>query len=244
MNNTTHVKCKYCKQEFLSQRPKSRPAKYCSTVCCNRDRLLGKGVLQPKPCLVCGSMYKPQRSTTKFCSNQCSAKWKSQDLAYLEKLKTACILRSQKPEYLEILSQRAKERWNTKEFQIKMRDIFNSDEWLEKSLHTYTAKEYVMPSGKKVYVQGYEDQALDELLKKYDESDILVDRKDIRKKIGQITYKINEKIHQYIPDIYIISEMRIIEVKSEWTYRVNEEVNLLKRDAVLSRGLSFDFMII
>ena len=108
----------------------------------------------------------------------------------------------------------------------------------------YTSKEYVMPSGQKVLVQGYEDRALDTLLEKYDESDILVDRRDIRERIGQITYELESKTHQYIPDIYIISENRVIEVKSDWTYHINEAVNLLKRDAVLAKGISFEFMIL
>lgn len=233
------VICKYCSKSFFTK----RNAKYCSIACSNRDRLLGKGELQPKPCEVCGTIYKPQKRTTRFCSNQCSAHYKSQDPNFIDSLKTGCAKRSQKPEYLQKLSQRAQERWSNVEFKKKMRNIFDSDEWIEGSIN-YANKEYTMPSGKTVLVQGYEDRALDVLLEKYSESDILVDRRDIRERIGQITYELEGKTHQYIPDIYIISENLVIEVKSEWTYRINKDVNLLKRDAVLTKGISFEFMIL
>ena len=35
----------------------------------------------------------------------------------------------------------------------------------------------------------------------------------------------------------------MIEIKSEYTYRHNKEINDLKRDAVLKAGIGFKFMI-
>jgi len=113
------LSCKYCQKTFTSK----RDAKYCSTACSNRDRLLGKGEIQPKPCKVCGTIYKPQRRSTQFCSNRCSSQSKAQDPNFLESLKAGCSKRSQNPEYLEKLSQRAKERWQDTDFQKKMEDI-------------------------------------------------------------------------------------------------------------------------
>ncbi len=110
--------------------------------------------------------------------------------------------------------------------------------------NSYKLKDYIFPSGKIVKTQGYENLALDILLKTYKESNILTDNKDIEKKIGQIWYLDNNgKKHRYYPDIYIISENRIIEVKSDWTYKCKKDNIFLKQQACLNDGLNFEFMI-
>lgn len=80
----------------------------------------------------------------------------------------------------------------------------------------YKFKEYVMPSGKIVKLQGYEDTALDELVQKYEEENICVGRANI----PTVEYYINETKHVYFPDFFIKSENKIIEVKSEWTIKL------------------------
>jgi hypothetical protein len=80
----------------------------------------------------------------------------------------------------------------------------------------YKFKEYIMPSGKIVKLQGYEDTALDELVQKYEEDDICVGRANI----PTVEYYINETKHVYFPDFFIKSENKIIEVKSEWTIKL------------------------
>lgn len=54
----------------------------------------------------------------------------------------------------------------------------------------------------------------------------------------------NEKDRIYLPDIYIKPENRIIEVKSEYTYNLELEKNLLKKEACIKSNLSFEFWII
>ena len=234
------IECKYCKNKFSTH----REAKYCSTACCNRDRLLGKGEIQPKPCIVCGKTYKPQKRTTRFCSNACSSQWKSQDPAYIENLKAGCLKRSDDPAYIEKLSKKALERWNNPDFREKMEGIYTSDEFAQKSNESYLVKDYVFPSGKTVRVQGYEPQALDKLLESYNEDDILVG-KDIRECTGQIVYTDeNGNLRRYNPDIYIRSERKIVEVKSDWTYNVNFEQNQRKKQACEDLGYQFVFMIL
>jgi hypothetical protein len=71
-------------------------------------------------------------------------------------------------------------------------------------------KEYTFPSGKIVKIQGYENIALDILLKEYKEQDILTNRSDMLK----ISYWYNKKNRIYFPDIYIPNQNKIIEVKS------------------------------
>jgi len=120
----------------------------------------------------------------------------------------------------------------------------NSEIFSKSKSTAFSSKEYKMPSGKIVKVQGYEDKALDILLDKYDESDLIVKDSDIEKAIGKIEYLDNDKIRRYYPDIYIISENRIVEVKSDYTFNKEFNINILKRQACINMGLNFDFMIL
>jgi hypothetical protein len=43
--------------------------------------------------------------------------------------------------------------------------------------------------------------------------------------------------------VYIISENKIIEVKSKYTYELHKEKNLAKQAACLARFLNFEFRI-
>ena len=104
--------------------------------------------------------------------------------------------------------------------------------------------DYILPSGKIIRLQGYEGKVLDSLLLKYKESNILVSVKDINKKLGYIEYEENGKIRKYYPDFFVISENKIYEVKSSWTYKINKVENELKRQACLNKGLSFEFIIL
>lgn len=106
-------------------------------------------------------------------------------------------------------------------------------------------KTYIFPSGRKIKIQGYENYVLDYLLIKYNENDILAGTKEIKQICGNsITYMQDDFEHVYYPDIYIKSTNMFIEVKSKFTYDINLEKNLLKRDAILKRGFNFKFMII
>lgn len=107
----------------------------------------------------------------------------------------------------------------------------------------YRHKEYVMPSGKKVKVQGYEDRALDLLLDRFGESEVFVGRKAIEEQIGRVTYVNDGITHSYYPDIYVRSANTIYEVKSRYTYDVNERINLLKAEACVNLGMGFEFII-
>jgi hypothetical protein len=87
----------------------------------------------------------------------------------------------------------------------------------------YNKKQYILPSGKLLHYQGYENFALDELLhiEKIDENEIITNRKDV----PEIWYidKNNKKRRHYV-DIYIKSQNRCIEVKSTWTNQSKNNV--------------------
>lgn len=110
-----------------------------------------------------------------------------------------------------------------------------------KSIGKY--KEFILPSGKMIKLQGYEPQVLDDLLNYFLEEDIVHGAKNINNEVGSINYFYKEKERRYYPDFYIKSLNMIIEVKSMWTYNMWIEKNLLKKRACLEMGLNFEFVI-
>lgn len=100
-------------------------------------------------------------------------------------------------------------------------------------------KEYKMPSGEIRKIQGYENLALNELLNYYSENEIKTRRKDV----PRIQYSHNEKDRYYFPDIFIPNKNLLIEVKSEYTFNINIDINYKKRDACITNGYNYEFWI-
>jgi hypothetical protein len=97
-----------------------------------------------------------------------------------------------------------------------------------------------MPSGKIVKYQGYENLALDELFERgYSEDDIHIGRS----KVPLITYYIDKVKHVYFPDIYIKSENKIIEVKSDWTLKLKRANINEKAEATVKANYTFEVWI-
>lgn len=96
-------------------------------------------------------------------------------------------------------------------------------------------KEFLMPSGKLVFLQGYEPQVLKHLLKfEFEENDFDFEN------IPTISYNNDKKYH---PDFFIKSKNLIIEVKSWYTYKKTLKVNLQKKKATIENGYNFKFYI-
>lgn len=118
-----------------------------------------------------------------------------------------------------------------------------NDKLFEKAQKSgFRRKKYILPSGKVVYVQGYENVALDVLLQHYNEEDIAIGTQ-ITQYTDKIYYKFKNKTLRYHPDLYIISINKIIEVKSTWTFSVDIEKNNAKKNECIVRGVDFQFMI-
>jgi hypothetical protein len=102
-------------------------------------------------------------------------------------------------------------------------------------------KQYTLPSGTTIKVQGYEPFALDNLLKEFTEDDIITNRRDI----PRITYfdTIKNKNRYYFPDIYIKSINKIIEVKSTWTFKCKNDNIELKEKATRDAGYDYEIFV-
>ena len=119
----------------------------------------------------------------------------------------------------------------------------NSEISSKSSSNAYKTKNYILPSGNIIRIQGYEHFALDELIYKENvkEEDILVSRIDVPE-IWYLNPKDNKK-HRYFTDIYIKSQNKCIEVKSSWTNTLNVDKILLKEKASIEEGYLYELRV-
>lgn len=115
----------------------------------------------------------------------------------------------------------------------------NKDVQAKSEASSYHYKTYMMPSGNLVKYQGYEDIAINELVQKYEEDDIGIGRSNI----PSVDYYIDEKKHVYFPDLYIKSENKIIEVKSEWTIQLKRGNVEEKALATVKTGYKYEIWV-
>jgi hypothetical protein len=104
---------------------------------------------------------------------------------------------------------------------------------------SYLRKNYKMPSGKMVIIQGYEGYAIDELLQENIKEDDII----IGKEIPRFSYTEDDIQHTYHPDLFVKSKHLIIEVKSDYTYLMNVRRNYLKFRKVIESGYHLRVLI-
>ncbi len=106
----------------------------------------------------------------------------------------------------------------------------------------YKHKDYILPSGKVIRVQGYEPKLLDELLKVYNEDEIFTDWIDM----PEFWYFWEDgSKHRYYPDVYIPKDNIIYEVKSSYTLEQTKKKGIydLKKQSVIDAGFSYVLMV-
>lgn len=103
----------------------------------------------------------------------------------------------------------------------------------------YNKKEYPMPSGKVIFLQGDEPYYMDVLLQTYYEEDILSDTQDM----PDLWYILNGEYHRYFPDFYIPKDNLIIEVKSTWTITQHKLKNVEKFKTVKATGYNLKIIV-
>lgn len=107
--------------------------------------------------------------------------------------------------------------------------------------NAYNKKQYTLPSGKVIYIQGYENFMLDYLLsvQKIHEDDIVTKRNDVPE--IWLNDKNGKRRRHYV-DFYIKSQNRCVEVKSRFT---NQEKNNVfeKQKAAKDLGLRYEIWI-
>jgi hypothetical protein len=119
--------------------------------------------------------------------------------------------------------------------------LMKNPEYLENMLkNAFKFKNYTLPSGQIITYQGYENLALDELIinEKIDESDIIT----CCRNVPEIIYlDENNKTHIHFVDIFIPSQNRCIEVKSNWTVKLKNV--FLKQKAAKELGYNYEIWV-
>lgn len=112
-------------------------------------------------------------------------------------------------------------------------------------------KDFTLPSGKMIGVRGYEDQVITKLLETYNETVLVIADKYVLYSLPIFEYvNVHQHRTKYYPDIFIPSENKIIECKSQWWWNGNGSTetkyqsrltnNLRKKDAVLKAGYTYE----
>lgn len=107
---------------------------------------------------------------------------------------------------------------------------------------SYYLKEYILPSGNIIKIQGYEHFALDELLKieNMNENDIITGSVNV----PEIWYNDNNgKKRRHFVDIFIPFLNKCIEIKSTWTFETQKDIIFLKQNAAKELGYLYEIWI-
>ena len=111
---------------------------------------------------------------------------------------------------------------------------------LKSQKNAFTFKDYTLPSGKIIKLQGYEHYAFNILLESYLESDLITGTSNV----PIIWYTCDDgKTHRHYVDFFIPKDNKCIEVKSTWTFDVNKDKVLLKKKAANNNGLIYEIWI-
>jgi hypothetical protein len=111
----------------------------------------------------------------------------------------------------------------------------------KQAMSCYKMKTYIMPSGNTILYQGYENYAINDLINdNISEENIITSRSCV----PEIYYydKLNKK-RRYFVDIYIPSLNKCIEVKSEYTMKLNPENIFNKMKSTLDKGYGFEIWV-
>jgi hypothetical protein len=99
----------------------------------------------------------------------------------------------------------------------------------------------ITPSGKKIFLQGYEPNGYSLLLNEgYKEIDILYRKVDMPK----IMYYYEGMERRYYPDFFIEKENLIIEIKCKYTYEIEKDKNDIKFTSTKQLGYNHRLIII
>lgn len=110
----------------------------------------------------------------------------------------------------------------------------------------FNKKEYKFPSGRIEYIMGYEPGCVDELLKTYPEDQIILKIEDIPvfdyiKQKKNVNNELYDDSGRYYPDILLPD--KIIEVKSTYTYKMDQTNNDRKMKACVDKGYNIELWI-
>ena len=249
LNENINNECIVCGSKTKFENYVKGYRKYCSQKCVNKSII----TKEKRICKICKKKFEIHKCRIKnTCSKICAEKY-SQMPDIKEKQKTNLKISVTKKYGVENYSQTQECKRKVKQTKLLKygnENYCNSDKIRKNLIKRYeddkywqfrksTYKPYILPSGKEIKVQGYENISLDFLLKIYKEHEIVFSKKEIPK----FEYIMGGISHHYIPDFYLPNENTIIEVKSEWTLNKNKDSFDLKKQSVLKNGYKFKVLV-
>jgi len=111
---------------------------------------------------------------------------------------------------------------------------------MEKSFKaSFKKKSYTLPSGTVIQYQGYENFALDDLLKSYNETEIINGSQNV----PELWYETNGKKHRHYVDFYIPKDNKCIEVKSTFTLKSKKDNVFYKQTFAKQQGYLYEIWV-
>lgn len=172
----------------------------------------------------------------KTCLKNYGVEYPSQSNVVKEKIKNTCRKKYGVEHPMNLHEVKEKQKTTSLrnygvEFPMQNSEVF------EKTIAAlFRKKEYIWKTGEISIVQGNEPIVLKEL---EDKGYFFCDVKTSQIDMPQFWYDFEGKRRRYFPDIYIPKENLIIEVKSEYTLKLNSEKNKLKFESVKLAGYNF-----
>lgn len=201
-------------------------------------------------CLLCGKNITKFRSVrdgynSKFCSMRCAIEGKGRN----EKSRQTCLKRygvefpNQVREIREQTEKTCLEKYGTKyvgqnknvktKIAKTMFERYGDD--YSKTRQKY--KKYVLPSGKEISVQGYENIVITELFKTLSEEELSIHL------VPKIFYEYEGQTKFHLPDIFIPKTNTLIEVKSPYTLSIKFDQNMAKQKAAQEQGFIYEIWV-
>jgi hypothetical protein len=109
------------------------------------------------------------------------------------------------------------------------------------SKNAYKLKDYILPSGNIIKIQGYENYDLDELLRNG-----VLEKNIINgcSNVPEIWYEDKKGVeHRHYVDLFIPSQNRMIEVKSTWTAEKKKDCIFIKQQASKNLGFLYEIWV-
>lgn len=111
----------------------------------------------------------------------------------------------------------------------------------------FKIKTMILPSGKEIKYQGFEDAIIIQMLEQGVAEDDLYTESELCEKdlMPEFWYTTEDgKQHRYFPDLFIKSQNRFIEVKSTYTFELDPERVFQKLDCVFFAGYNVSLYIL
>ena len=236
-NNVTlledYSSCQFTKDTYVKSKCSYEN---CENIVNKRFRQLEKSGSYCLNCIKIKSNYVRKKT----CLNKYGIENAAKTTGVKNKIKNTCIKKY--GVHYSFQSEKVKDK--IKETMLKRYGVQNPNQYPEifekGAKNSFKTKKYLLPSGNLINYQGYENYALDELINlQINENDIINKRTDV----PEIWFYYNDKYCRHYVDIYIKSQNKCIEVKSDWYFNKDNNKILEKQKTGKELGYNYEIWV-